>query len=557
MDVREALLLPSFADAEVMAGAAGLGNELSSAMVLEAADIENWGKRGQLIITSFFALQEFSDADMARFFHTMSTLGIAAMAFKPARLWPSAPDNVIALCEDFGVPLIKLSPTVKYEAIMLDVLGHVLDSNLTLLNRFYDAHRHTMALALKQPSIPYILNTLKNTLRMDVSYLDTTRDRRLGTDPSLLKFSAYSFTRREPSALQTHAYFDATLYFDDPPFTDEKPTAERLRETFSDEGGRGCDRSQKALAVRIPSSDGIDYYLLVHESDVQLTPLDVMTIENIVGLIQMKILEQNAIKQKLFIQNNNAVHDLLLDRCGSGERLDSMLTVLGIDEYPFYEVLYVRVNLSDSTDIDRLDELQQAIRRRIRSAYPGIVYFINNDRIVFLHNFRSPLTRFDLDLIQSTLEKLHASSTLPLFTHLITLSSIVDKHGLARANTEVLNVARLFDGPTHADRAVRFEDLGAYKLLLAASDLSQLAGYMDPRVVQLSEKQPELFTTLVTFCENGMDFSKTGQDLFIHPKTVRYRVDRARQSYGVDVKNPDDFLQVMLTSKIMALGGEG
>lgn len=176
---------------------------------------------------------------------------------------------------------------------------------------------------------------------------------------------------------------------------------------------------------------------------------------------------------------------------------------------------------------------------------------------MFLHNFRSPLTRFDLDLIQSTLEKLHASSTLPLFTHLITLSSIVDKHGLARANTEVLNVARLFDGPTHADRAVRFEDLGAYKLLLAASDLSQLAGYMDPRVVQLSEKQPELFTTLVTFCENGMDFSKTGQDLFIHPKTVRYRVDRARQSYGVDVKNPDDFLQVMLTSKIMALGGEG
>lgn len=537
MNVREALLLPSFADAKVIAGASGLDNELSSAMVLEAADIENWGKRGQLIITSFFALQELSDSEVARFFHTMSIIGIAAMAFKPERLLPTAPDNIVALCEDFGVPLIRLQPKIKYESILLDVLGHVLDSNLTLLNRFYDSHRHTMALALKQPSIPYILNTLKNTLRMDVSYLDTMRDRRLGTDSTRTCFDAYSFSRLEPTPFQTHAYFDAKLFYNSVP-----------------EEGADEPRAEKALAVRIPSSDGIDYYLLVHESDVELTPLDTMTIENIVGLLQMKILEQNAIKQKLFIQNNNAVHDLLLGRYETPERVDSALTMLGIDEFPFYEVLFVHVSLADSADIDRLDELQQAIRRRIRSAYPGIVYFVNNDRLVFLHNFRSPLTRFNLDLIQEILSKLHASSTLPLFQHLAALSGTVDRYALGQANTEVLNVYRLFNGSTGVNRAVRFEDLGVYKLMLMADDLSQLSEYMDPRVVELAAKQPELLSTLVCLCENGMDFPKTGEQLFIHPKTVRYRVDRARQIYGIDVKNPDDFLQVMLTNKIMALG---
>lgn len=553
MNVREALLLPSFADAKVIAGADGLDNEVSSAMVLEAADIENWGKRGQLIITSFFALQKLSDDQLAQFFHTMSIIGIAAMAFKPERLLPGPPDNMVALCEDFGVPLISLRPDTKYESIMLDVLGHVLDSNLTLLNRFYDSHRHTMALALKQPSIPYILNTLKNTLRMDVSYLDTTRDRRLGTDPSLTCFTAYSLSRREPTPLQTHAYFDATLYFDLFDGDGAQKRGADGRDTGRDDK---MPHEEKALAVRIPSSDGIDYYLLVHESDVELTALDVMTIENIVGLLQMKILEQNAIKQKLFIQNNNAVHDLLLDRYGSSERIDSALTMLGIDEFPFYEVLFVHVSLVDPADIDRLDELQQAIRRRIRSAYPGIVYFINNDRLVFLHNFRSALTRFNLDIIQEVLDKLHASSTLPLFNHLVALSSTVDRHALAQANTEVLNVYRLFSGSAGGNRAVRFEDLGVYKLMLMAGDLSQLGDYMDPRVVELAEKQPELFDTLVCLCENGMDFPKTGEKLFIHSKTVRYRVDRARKLYGIDVKNPDDFLQVMLTNKIMALGRE-
>lgn len=538
MNVREALLLPSFAEAKVIAGASGLDNDLSSAMVLEAVDIENWGKRGQLIITSFFAFRDLSDADMARFFHTVGIIGIAAIAFKPERLLPTAPDNVIALCDDFNVPLIRLKPDIKYESIMLDVLGHVLDSNLTLLNRFYDAHRHMMALALKQPSIPYILNTLKNTLHMDVSYLDTTRDRRLGTDPALTCFTAYSLNRCDPSPFQTHAYFDATLFFDGM-------------------GDEGDEREEHALAVRIPSSDDIDYYLLVHRSEVELTPLDTMTIENIVSLIQMEILKQNAIKQKLFIQNNNAVHDLLLDRYGSPERVDSALTMLGIDEYPFYEVLFLRVSLVDSADIDRLDELLQSIRRRLRSAYPGIVYFINNDRIVFLHNFRSQLTRFDLDNVQRIVDTLHASSTMPLFTHLITLSSTVDRHSLAKANSEVLNVARLFDGSSQVNRALRFEDLGAYKLLLMANDLSQLSEYMDPRVVEMARAQPDLFETIVRLCENGSDFAKTGDDLFIHPKTVRYRIDRARKLYGIDVKNPDDYLQVILTNKIMTLGREG
>lgn len=281
-----------------------------------------------------------------------------------------------------------------------------------------------------------------------------------------------------------------------------------------------------------------------------------MTIENIVELLQMKILEQNAIKQKLFIQNNNAVHDLLLDRYGSPERIDSTLTMLGIDEYPFYEVLFVHVSLADPADIDRLDELQQAIRRRIRSAYPGIVYFINNDRLVFLHNFRSSLTRFNLDTIQNILDQLHASSTLPIFLHLAALSTTVDRYSLGQANAEVLNVYRLFHGAAGVNRVIRFEDLGVYKLLLMADDPSQLSEYMDPRVVELAETHPDLFSTLICLCENGMDFPKTGEALFIHPKTVRYRVDRVRTLYGIDVKDPDDFLQVMLTSKIMALDRE-
>lgn len=543
MNVIETLQLPSFEGAQIIAGRTGVENEISSAMVLEATDIENWGKRGQLIISSFYAFEHLNEAQTALFFRTCAGIGIGAVAFKPERLMAQAPERIIALCNDFDLPLIQLSSQVKYEQIMLDIMGEVLDSNLTLLNRFYEVHRHVMALALKQPSIPYVLNTLKNTLHADVSYLDSLRDRRLSTDQARTRFSGYSLTRRDPNPYQTHAYFDAKLVYDG--------TAD------AEAGQAEARRSEQALAVRIPSSDGDDYYLIIHNGGNALTPFDIMTVENIVSLLQMEILKQNAIKQKLFFQNNNTVHDLLLDRFGTHERIDTALATLGVNQYPCYEVLLIRTSLVDPTDTDRLDELQQAIRRRLRSMYPGMVYFVNNDRLVFLHNFRSAVSGIDLDAVQRALMELHASSTLPLYLHLAALSSTQNRYSLARANHEVVSVYRLFDGTTHVNRSIRFSDLGVYKLLLQANDLSQLDEYVDARLLALSREHEELFQTLVCLCENSLDYAKTAEQLFVHPKTVRYRIGRVRELSGIDVKDSDDFLQVILASKIIALGHEG
>ena len=542
MNVEEALELPSFREARVIAGAAGLDHEITSAMVLEATDIENWGKRGQLIISSFYAFEHLSEQDVAGFFRTMGAIGISAVAFKPERFVAHAPARVIELCDEFDLPLIELSSQVKYEAILFDVLGHILDSNLTLLNRFYEVHRHLMALALKQPSIPYILNTVKNTLHTDASYLDTTRDRRHSTDPERAAFTGYTFTRRDPSVYQTHAYFDARLRYDG---------TQGANGTVRRHGEPGEER---ALAVRIPSSDGDDYYLIVHNAGLDLTPLDTMTVENIVSLLQMEILKQNAIKQKLFFQNNNTVHDLLLDRFGTHERVDTALAMLGINQYPSYEVLLIRTTLVDPEDMDRLDELQQAIRRRLRSRYPGMVYFVMSDRLVFLHNFRGAVSGISLEAVRHVMDELHRSSTLPPYTHLAALSRTTDRYGLGRANEEVMSIYRLFDRAKRMDREVRFEDLGVYKLLLRADDLSQLEEYVDPRIVELSGTHPELFETLVALCENSLDYNKTAEQLFMHPKTVRYRIGRVREIAGIDLKDSDDFLQVALAAKILALG---
>ena len=68
MNVSQMLALPSFKGAHVIAGSSGLSREVDTAMIIEAPDIEKWGRSGQLLITSFYAFADLSDDGLADFF---------------------------------------------------------------------------------------------------------------------------------------------------------------------------------------------------------------------------------------------------------------------------------------------------------------------------------------------------------------------------------------------------------------------------------------------------------------------------------------------------------
>ena len=75
-------------------------------------------------------------------------------------------------------------------------------------------------------------------------------------------------------------------------------------------------------------------------------------------------------------------------------------------------------------------------------------------------------------------------------------------------------------------------------------------------MLRLRREAPDLLTTLVVLCENNLSYQKTARRLFLHPKTVQYRAARVQQSYGLDIHDAEDFLQILLAGKILLLLGE-
>ncbi len=527
MNVTDTLLLPSFEGATVIAGEAGLSREVSTAMIVEAPDIDTWGRPGQMLITSFYAFENLSDEGLASFFEKADELGVGAIVFKPERLVAEAPKKVVELCDEHALPLVKIPASTKYEALLLDVLGNFLDSNLTLLNRFFDLHRQTMDLALRKPTVLEILLKLRSLIHADLTFFDATLDARTTTSRELSAFAAPSLRELPEDKYRTHRYFDATLSY--PKLT------------------------RHATAVLIPSSDDQVYYLIAHVKAERLTPFDVMAVENVVSLLQMEILKQNALDRKLFFQNNNLMRELLCEPAADAARAREILKALGVDAYSRYELMTVKLTLTNSAEADRCEDVANMVRRRIKGLYPKTAYLEMGEAVTFLHNVKSARARYDGTAITSVMSDVAQVAAMPSFTYLAAISSLGGVGELPGLMRETNDVVRFFDGRQHANQLLRFDDLGIYKLFMRAADASELMGFVDPRVRELHETAPELFETAQVLCENSLNYQETARQLYMHPKTIRYRAERVRKLTGLDFHNPDDRLQISLGARIYQL----
>ena len=64
------------------------------------------------------------------------------------------------------------------------------------------------------------------------------------------------------------------------------------------------------------------------------------------------------------------------------------------------------------------------------------------------------------------------------------------------------------------------------------------------------ENKTELYQTLKTFTETGLNQRRTAEKLFLHRNTLNYRMHRIQELTGIDLKDPDLLFQLMYSFKL-------
>jgi PAS domain S-box-containing protein len=107
------------------------------------------------------------------------------------------------------------------------------------------------------------------------------------------------------------------------------------------------------------------------------------------------------------------------------------------------------------------------------------------------------------------------------------------------------------------DQIVSFEDLGVIRLLLDAEGNTDLAEYAErmlaPVILYDRRHNSALLDTLEAYLSHDSNLLRTAQALFVHPSTLKYRLNKIRTLCNVDLSDSETKLNLHVGVKILRL----
>jgi purine catabolism regulator len=107
------------------------------------------------------------------------------------------------------------------------------------------------------------------------------------------------------------------------------------------------------------------------------------------------------------------------------------------------------------------------------------------------------------------------------------------------------------------DEVIRYDSLGAYKILFAVEGNEELDKFSSQTLGALldydQDKNANLIQTLNGYLTNNCNNQKTADSLFIHLNTLKYRLQKIQDITGRDLNDPEERLNLQLALKVLEI----
>ena len=196
-----------------------------------------------------------------------------------------------------------------------------------------------------------------------------------------------------------------------------------------------------------------------------------------------------------------------------------------------------------------LAQLRSAVARHLTLRHPEAVTAIH-DRTIYALVARD----------ERTDPAVFVAPLLPLLDRLIGLGTRVAIPGTAHRPGDVAELRQLAErllataaraGAELSERIVTLPALRPRLLLeRLASALEDAPELAAPEVARLCADEPSYAATVLAWCEHSGNVARTARELGVHENTVRHRVRRAEDHFGVPLRSPDDRLTTWVQLRI-------
>ncbi|UJF16160.1 PucR family transcriptional regulator ligand-binding domain-containing protein [Jeotgalibaca sp. MA1X17-3] len=532
--VKDILLYKLFQKAKLITGETALNNQVSGVMVMEAPDIETWGRKGLLILTSYYALEDVTEERIDLFFRHAKRLGIAGFIVKIDRLVEEIPDVFISSCTKYQIPLIQIDKATKYEKIITEILETKINRNAIVLQSYYNAHKQFIHLMMSQPEISQILLTLKNLIHKPVSLVENVKKHIIGTDPEL---NAYEILDKK--YLPREQYMNLQYQQYQVKYNVHHPT-----------------KIYNQLSISIPNLGYEEFELIIHELDGTTNDLNFMSIENAVGALQIDLVKRYALQENSRSRLNEMASDLLHGRLHNQEDIEETISQLRLDSQTKYRVILFSFELpnQDTTFSSPLTtRFSDALINHSKREFPERFYVTRKQKVILI----VPVYEWSLkETKKRTEEMVRRVSENKLYKDFKIHSSISNNvflDHLAEAYRQAFDTQKILQLMGNQHAVASYEDIGIYQIFAETDNLDRLERFIPEMIWTLHKENPELLKTLHTFIDVNQNYSEAAEKLFVHPKTVRYRIDRLKETFQIDLQNPEETLRYSIGIRLLKL----
>lgn len=523
LTLTDILKLPALQQAKVVVAGDGQ-SKVEHIMVMEAMDVENWAQPHELLLSSFFALSSCTALEVREFVLKVKALGCAGLIFKVDRFVSQLPAELVETCQETNLPLIQIDVQTKYRTIIYQVMQALFNETNLLLNRYRKINQMFITLSQEGSSVVKILELLAALIENPVElFQQDQQEIYLLEDYHQRKTILSAKKRVTKKEFMNYDYFRHTL----------------LDQT---------NIPVTQLFVEIPRMNQSPVYLGITEQH-QTLDSDYMAIENAVNFLQLEFVKQLAIREIEGRYKVDLIDDLITGRVDNQEKMQKIARELGLDLSSEYR--FVVIQFFKDTTVTLSAAQNQYLVQLIRQDFPAVIYRIKPDRILFL----MPQRHFQ----QLNQFKAKLALLLKQFVHRESLNYRVgiSQNGLADQfqyhSIQAFKVISIASQIFEDSFLFEYHDLGIYRFLVDIKEDQELASFIPESLQALTTEKGELLETLEAYLAQNKNGNKTAEKLFIHPKTLHYRLKKIREITGIDLEDNEEILQITIGLHVLKI----
>ena len=534
--VRKLLESEQFPKMKLLCGEKGLDLEVKGIRIIEIEDIERYLTGGEILITSFQVYLSCNDREVEQHFEDLVKSDISGFIVKKRKEYDPTGRRLSLLekhCKKYEIPLVEISEDLYYWGIIRYVIMQVFDKATARLKYFKITHDNFNTFILNN-------NGSCNTASDIIKFLSVMIE-----NPVVLYYGNLN------CMVSTNSDNSKLILSDE--IQPYKPNIITKFQYMKQMKG-----SCVQYVVKFAILNEMEIYITITEENRELTELDYMAIENAIINLQYGFLSefaQDEVKKKY---QRDIIHNILNGLLSSKEMTEAAAQ-LGMKESDTYRVVdfhTIKKNVQRKYTKEQLHEVG-VIEGELMHLLPDALIYRNMDQIVMIQQVDSDQTELEYQKEMEEVEEVIQRSILyrkkdtdfqiGIGKSVEGYQRLKESYHEASRAIKYIDIIRQVTGDKNKS-VVHYSNLGFFQIFGKVDDMTELERCIPETLKKLylydDEHKGELITTLQMYLRNNQSIKKTAGAMFVHYRTISYRLEKIKQISGINFDDANEVLAV-------------